>query len=118
MTPDLDHQAAPLFTEVSETEQEQIAGGCGFGGWHFLYFDQTNIETFADNDTEFSGTGGNGGPIAVATSSRSAYRLSRTTLAFGGGSFGRRRSYFGASRWGGFMNPYQGLLGFLAGLIG
>jgi len=118
MTQDLDLQGTPLFTEVSEIEQEQLAGGCGFGGWHFFYFDQTSIESSASNNTDFSGMGGNGNPIAVSTTSDSAYRLSRTTLAFGGGSFGRRRSYFGASRWGGLMNPYQGLLGFLAGLLG
>lgn len=105
------------LVEVPDSEQEQITGGCGFGGWQFFYFDQTNIESFANNDSDFSGSGGIGGQITGSSRSSTAYRLSRTTLAFGGGSFGSRRPY-GVSRWGGFMNPYQGLMGFLAGLLG
>jgi hypothetical protein len=115
MTHDLDHQTAPLFMEVSETEQEQISGGCGFGGWNFFYFDQTDIESYASNDSNMSGSGGIGGQITGSSRSSSAYRLSRTTLAFGG-FFGGSR--YGLSRWGGFMSPHQGLMGFLAGLLG
>lgn len=107
------------LVEVPDSEQEQITGGCGFGGWHFFYFDQTDIETSASNDSGFSGSGGIGGQITGSSRSSSAYRLSRTTLAFGGFLGGSRYGGgYGFSRLGGFMNPSYGFMGWLARLFG
>lgn len=109
MTHVLDNQTTPLLVEVSETEQERITAGYGLGGLDFFYFDQINIETSASNETSFSGTDGEGGQVTGTSSSNTAYRLSRTTLAFGG--FGGSR--YGFSSWMWFLGQ-----GFLARLMG
>lgn len=109
MTHSFDDPITPLFAEVSETDQEKIAGGSGLGGLDFFYFDQINVETYASNDTSLSSIGNDGRQMTGTSNSNSAYRLSRTTLAFGS---------FGGSRWG--FSPWMWLLsqGFLGRLLG
>jgi hypothetical protein len=113
MTPDLDHQATPLFIAVSETEQERITGGFGFGG-NFFFFQQTDIMSFANQQNSFAGTTGDGGNVSGTSTSNTGYRLSQTTLAFGG-FFGGGRSRYGFSPWLSSFNFYQNLWNRLLG---
>lgn len=106
-----------LLTEISDVDQEQISGGLGSasGSPFFFYFDQIDIDTAANNDSSMSGTVA-GGPLISGTSrGNSAYRLSRTTLAFGG--FLGTMNSDGHSSWGVVMSPYQSIMGLLTGFL-
>jgi len=84
-----------FLTELSEQEQEATAGGCAFAGLDFFFFQQTDIETTAENQTSISGMNGFSG----SSLGRTGYRFSQTTLAFGSLFGGRRnRSYIRSPR--------------------
>jgi hypothetical protein len=78
-----------FLAELSEQEQEAIAGGFGledfFGSF---FFQKTDIDTFAEDRTNISND--------VSISRRTGYKLSQITLAFtmplfGGGRGSRSR---------------------------
>jgi hypothetical protein len=76
------NQSSDLFTELSEDEQESVSGGM------FLYYNQQQITSGAQNANSFTGTLGNGasggmgtGANGTFTSSGSAnYSLTSTTF--------------------------------------
>jgi hypothetical protein len=75
-------QSSDLFTDLSEGEQESVSGGV------FMYFNQQQITSSAQNANSFTGTLGNGasgglgtGANGTFTSSGSAnYSLTNTTF--------------------------------------
>lgn len=76
-----------LFTDLSETEEESVSGGL------FFYFNQTQINTGADYNTNFTGTmgagsgnpgGGAGATGTLTTSGSSNYQLNSTTFILSG----------------------------------
>jgi hypothetical protein len=68
-----------LFVELSEQEQETIAGGFDLSDlFGFFFFDQSDIDTSATNAVSFSRGDGN-----ISSLSNTNYRSRRTTLAFG-----------------------------------
>lgn len=77
-----------LLTELSDQEQENVNGGFNLGKLGFFFFQQTDIESMAERQTQVSG--GNG--VSGASASRAGYRFSQTTLAFGSFMFGMGRS--------------------------
>jgi hypothetical protein len=79
--------SSELFADLSESEQESVSGGL------FFYYNQTQINTGADYNTNFTGTmgvgGGNPGGGAGATgtlntSGSSNYQLNSTTFILSG----------------------------------
>lgn len=80
---------AELLIDLSEQEQETLAAGCrcrGFmGGGESLFFQQTDIESFAGSDVNVPNGGG-------SASRKAGYKFSQTTLAFESFFFGRGRS--------------------------
>lgn len=79
--------SATLLTELSEREQESISGGL------FMYYNQTQIDSTANHDTNFSGVVGAGnsnpgdgaGLTGTFSSSGSAsYQLTQTTFILSG----------------------------------
>lgn len=107
---DFDKNQLPsdLLIELSDQDQETLTGGCGFGGFNYFFFQQTDIDTFANQDISVSGgqSGGSG-----SSSSNTGYRLSQTTLAFGSFSPGRSSGLgssawrWGSSMWGPVLRP-------------
>lgn len=87
-----------LLVELSEQEQETVAGGCALAGFSYFFFQQTDIDTFAENEAEVSDSNGFRG----SSLARTGYRFSQTTLAFG--SF--------------LFDPKPQPRGFLSGLFG
>ena len=68
-----------LLTELSESEQEAVTGGVSLDDFAYFLFQQTAIESFADDKTTLSANGGNPN---VSSSSRTGYKSFQTTLAF------------------------------------
>ncbi len=69
-----------LFIELSEQEQEIVAGGFGLSsllGFEDLFFDYTKIHSSAGTKTTVTDLGGN----TTSYSSNSDYTLERTTFA-------------------------------------
>jgi hypothetical protein len=91
-----------LLQELSEPEQEAVAGGFGLGDiFSSFFFQKTDIETYAEADTHIA-------PAGISASRRTGYRLSQVTLAFTSLSFGGRRSRRpGRSRLNNVFNLFQ-----------
>jgi hypothetical protein len=84
-----------LLTELSESEQEAVTGGVSLADdFASFFFQQTAIETFADDQTTLSANGGN---PKVSSSSKTGYKFFQTTLAFSIPVFSKRRSRGGAN---------------------
>lgn len=86
-----------LLVELSDQDQETLTGGHGFdlGQLSYFFFQQTDIDTFANQDISVSGGEGGG---SGTSSSNTGYRLSQTTLAFGS-FFPQRRTQRGSPLW-------------------
>jgi hypothetical protein len=85
-------QPIGLVSELSDQQQESLSGGyacdCG-GGFELFFFQDTAIDTFADNQIAIN-TGAGG--LQATSQSSTGYSFRQTTLAFlsfGGGSGGR-----------------------------
>ena len=66
--------------ELSEAEQESLAGGNSLAaGFDAVFFQQTEINTFAEDQTNISNTDGN---LSISSLSRTGYSFRQTTLAF------------------------------------
>ncbi|MDJ0702985.1 MAG: hypothetical protein QNJ46_06860 [Leptolyngbyaceae cyanobacterium MO_188.B28] len=91
--------------ELSETEQESLAGGNSLtAGFDAVIFQQTEINTFAEDQTNISNADGN---LSASSLTRTGYSFRQTTLAFF--SFG--------SGGGGFQNnPLSMIASFFRGL--
>jgi hypothetical protein len=70
------------LTELTTEQEATIAGG--FQG-DFLLFQDTAIDTFADNQTSITSQAG----LSATSRNRTGYRFRQTTLLFGGSEFGR-----------------------------
>ncbi len=90
-----------FLVELSEQEQESVAGGFAMDMFDSFFFQQTDISTFAEAEFNDSQTGRSG-------LQRTGYRLSQITLAFTSPRFGGRRSRYGRSRMGGIFNFLRG----------
>ncbi|MBW4614533.1 MAG: hypothetical protein KME21_14915 [Desmonostoc vinosum HA7617-LM4] len=90
-----------LLTDLSEKEQENLTGGLGF-----FIFQQTAIDTFAENQSQISGQGGS---LNASFLARTGYSFRQTTLAFASFSFGRgkRRN----------RNPFSMILNLFQGMF-
>ena len=93
--------------ELSEAEQESLAGGNSLAaGFDAVFFQQTEINTFAEDQTDISTADGN---LSASSLTRTGYSFRQTTLAFF--SFG--------SGGGGFQNnPLSMIASFFRGLYG
>ncbi|BAZ50657.1 hypothetical protein NIES4103_32740 [Nostoc sp. NIES-4103] len=81
-----------LFLDVSEQQQETISGGRSrYSGLNLynLYFQKTDIETFANSAINVSGSNG-----SISSLQQTGYRFSQITfgLSLGGRGRGRRSS--------------------------
>ncbi len=91
-----------LLQELSEPEQEAVAGGFGLEDiFSSFFFQKTDIDTSAEDNTHIA-------PMGISNSRRTRYRLSQVTLAFTSFSSGRRRSRRpGRSRLNNIFNLFQ-----------
>lgn len=97
---------AEVLMELSETEQESLAGGNSLAaGFDAVFFQQTEINTFAESQADISN---NDGDLSASSLSRTGYSFRQTTLAFF--SFG--------SGGGGQGNPLLMIAGFFRNLYG
>lgn len=101
MSDDIKPKDSELLVELSEQEQEIVAGGCAMGGLASFFFQQTDIETFAEDHTSFSGR-----DIKGSSSSRTGYKLSQTTFGFIF-PFNRRGRQRGRGMMGNIFNLFQ-----------
>lgn len=96
-----------LLTELSEQEQQAVTGGVSLDDFAYFFFQQTAIESFADDQTTLSANGGN---PKVSSSSKTGYKFFQTTLAFSVPIFNKRRSRGGANMSiGSLLNFLQNL---------
>jgi len=80
-----------LLKDLSEPEQEVVAGGFGWEDiFSSFFFQKTDIDTFAEADTQIA--------PGISVSRRTGYRSSQITLAFTSSGSGGRRSRFGRAR--------------------
>jgi hypothetical protein len=95
---------AELLQELSEPEQEAVAGGFGLEDlFSSFFFQKTDIDTSAEDNTHIA-------PVGISNSRRTRYRLSQVTIAFTTpySSFARRRSRRpGRSRLNNIFNLFQ-----------
>ena len=101
MSDDINKKDSEFLTELSNQEQETVAGGFNLGKFGYFFFQQTDIESIADHQSNISG---NNGGLSGSSSSKAGYRFSQTTLAFGSLMFGmgsrpRSRGYNWMSRF-------------------
>lgn len=81
-------EALNCFTELSEIEQESLAGGYDLSsGFDFLIFQDTAIDTFGESQTSISNNDG----LNAVNTTRTGYSFRQTTLVlafsrFGGGT--------------------------------
>lgn len=101
MSDDIEPKDSELLMELSEQEQETVAGGCAMGGLAF-FFQQTDIETFAEDHTSFSGRN-----ISGSSSSRTGYKFSQTTFGFIFPFNSRGRRQRGRGMMGNMFNLFQ-----------
>jgi hypothetical protein len=79
-----------FITELSESEQETLTGGRDL-----LFFQRTNINSFASNDLNISS-----GNNSLSSSQRSGYSFSQITLGFSSLFGGGRRRRGSQARFG------------------
>jgi hypothetical protein len=85
-----------LLKDLSEPEQEAVAGGFGWEDiFSSFFFQKTDIDTFAEADTQIA--------PGISVSRRTGYRSSQVTLAFTSLGSSGRRSRFGGFRRGNFF---------------
>lgn len=65
-----------LLIQLSEQEQEAMAGGLALQGFDYFFFQQTDIRSFADNQLNVSDAG-------LSSSQQTGYSFSQTTIAIG-----------------------------------
>jgi len=100
MSDNLKSKDSEFLTQLSDKEQENVTGGFDIGNLGFFFFQQTDIESFADRQTDISAGKG----VSGSSSSRAGYRFSQTTLAFG--------SFFGFGRGRRRNRQFSPLIGF------
>lgn len=104
MSDDIEPKDFELLVELSEQEQETVAGGCAMGGFAAFFFQQTDIETFAEDHTSFSGRA-----LKGSSSSRTGYKFSQTTFGFSFFPFNRRgRRRHGRGMMGNIFDEWTG----------
>lgn len=96
MADDINKKDSQFLTELSNQEQETVAGGFNLGKLGYFFFQQTDIESIADHQTNISG--GNNG-VSGSSSSKAGYRFSQTTLASGSLMFGMGRTRSRGYNW-------------------
>lgn len=96
MSDDITKKDSEFLTELSNQEQETVAGGFNLGKFGYFFFQQTDIESIADHQSNISG---NNGGLSGSSSSKAGYRFSQTTLAFGSLMFGMGRSRSRGYNW-------------------
>lgn len=106
MSDEIKVEDAELLKELSEPEQEAVAGGFGLGDiFSSFFFQKTDIDTSAEADTHIA-------PLGISSSRRTGYSSSQVTLAFTTSSFGGRKSRRpGRSRMNNIFSLFQSLLG-------
>ena len=69
-----------VLMELSETEQQSLSGGNDLAaGFNAVFFQQTEINTFAESQTDIANGDGN---LNASSLSRTGYSFRQTTLAF------------------------------------
>jgi len=103
MSDPIESKNPEFLVELSEPEQESVAGGFALEDmFESFFFQQTDIDTFAEAQFNDSQTG-------RSSLQRTGYRLSQITLAFTSPRFGGGRSRYRRSRrMGGIFNLLRG----------
>lgn len=95
MSDDINKKDSEFLTELSNQEQETVAGGFNLGKFGYFFFQQTDIESIADHQSNISANNG----VSGSSSSKAGYKFSQTTLAFGSFMFGMGRTRSHGYNW-------------------
>jgi hypothetical protein len=79
MSNKIESKNSAWLMELSEQEQQAVAGGFARGMFSDFFFQQTDIRSFAENRINFLGEDANS---SGSSSSKTGYMFSQTTLAF------------------------------------